>query len=319
MNEALGAKPSPGRLWLVAIRPFALPASATPVLFGTVLACTIGGAPFSPWRFLLALLAMMTLHSGANMLNDVCDARRGLDLVPTPGSGAIVRGWLTARQVLAAAMALLAAGSLMGLVLVWRVGLPLLWIGLAGVAVGVFYTVGPVALKYRGLGDVAVFLDFGILGALGAWTVQTGHLSPLPAAWAIPMSLLVIAILHANNWRDIAGDQQREVVTVAGKLGDRGSLVYYGLLIFCPFALVVLFVALGLAVPPELFGMPPAFLATWLALPAALDLWGRARRRHSPRRPMDFMALDAATGQLNLAFGLLCSAAPVLDHFLRGP
>lgn len=290
-----------------------------PVLFGTALACTVGGAPFSLPRFVLALLAMIALHSGSNMLNDVCDARRGLDTVPTPGSGAIVRGWMTARQVLGGAVGLLAAGSLLGLFLVWRVGLPVLWIGLVGLGIGVFYTVGPVSLKYRGLGDVAVFLDFGVLGALGAWTVQAGRPSLLPAAWAVPMSLLVVAILHANNWRDMASDGSRQVRTLAARLGDHGSLAYYGFLVFSPFVLVLALVALRWFAPAAPLGMPPAFLLTWLALPAAVDRWRRALRRRDPRGPMDFMALDAATAQLNLAFGLLCSAAPVLDHFLRGP
>lgn len=304
--------PPPLEKWLVAIRPFALPASSMPVLFGSVLAATCGGASFNIPLFLLSLVAMVALHSGANMLNDVNDFRRGLDTVPTPVSGAIVRGWLSDRQVLTGAVVLLTAGALIGLLLVaWR-GLPILWMGLAGVVIGVLYTATPAALKYHALGDLAVFLDFGLLGALGAWTVQTRQPSWLPVVWAVPMSLLVVAILHANNWRDISTDTGRRVSTVASLLGDRGSLAYYGVLIFAPFAIVTVFVALRFVAPGARFGMPAAFLVTWVALPMALSRWRRARARAAPARPLDFVALDGATAQLDLAFGLLCTLALVI-------
>jgi 1,4-dihydroxy-2-naphthoate polyprenyltransferase len=224
------------RKWLISIRPFALSASSMPVIFGAVAAAVVGGAHLNVPLFLLSLLAMMTLHSAANMLNDVQDFRKGLDMEPTPVSGAVVRGLLTPEQVMRGAIALIVIGSLIGLVIVWRVGLPILYIGAAGLAVGIFYTGKPFTLKYHGLGDLAVFLDFGILGALGAWTVQTGRLSWLPVIWAVPMSMVVVAIVHANNWRDIAGDTGRTVTTMASLLGDRGSLIYYGVLIFGPFA-----------------------------------------------------------------------------------
>ncbi len=305
------------RRWLIATRPFALPASTTPVLFGTALAIAFGGAPFHPWLFLMALLAMILLHSGANMLSDVNDDRKGLDKVATPASGAIVRGWLSADQVRSGAFVLLAAGSAIGLAMVRVVGRPILWIGLVGVAIGVLYTVAPVALKYRGLGDLAVFLDFGVLGSLGAWTVQAGHCSWLPVVWAIPMSLLVVAILHANNWRDIPTDTDKHVTTMASRLGDRGSLAYYGFLIFAPFLLVLALVALRAVRPDAPFSMPPAFLLTWMALPMALTRWRRALRRRAPEHPLDFVALDGASAQLDLAFGLLCTMAALADLLIR--
>ena len=296
------------RKWIVAIRPFALSASSMPVIFGAVAAVVIGKAHFDFLLFLLSLLAMMTLHSAANMLNDVFDFRKGLDVEPTPVSGAIVRGLLTTEQVMKGAGALLAVGSLIGLAIVWRVGLPVLYIGIAGLIMGVCYTAKPFALKYHGLGDLAVFLDFGILGALGAWTVQTRTLSWLPVIWAVPMSMLVVAIVHANNWRDISGDSGKRVTTMASLLGDRGSLIYYGILIFGPFALVAAFVAFKF--------MPLSFLVTWLATPMAVARWRKALNRATPKQPLDFIALDGATAQLNLVFGLLCTAALILHAIL---
>jgi len=303
-NGGGGMQPRPGflRTWWVAMRPFALPASVTPVLFGSVAAGLLGGADFSLPRALLAMLAMALLHTGANLLNDVVDFRKGLDVRVNPGSGAVVRGWLTPLQATAGAALFLAAGSLIGLWLVGQVGMALLWIGLAGLCVGVFYSLGPVWLKARALGDLAVCVNFGLLGALGAWTAQTGTVSWVPLLWALPIGLLVAAILHANNWRDIAFDGVSGIKTVAGLFGDRGSLTYYRMLLLAPFLLVAAYVVLGRA--GLLPGMPLLALLCLLALPEALHLLRRARRRHQDE-PVLFLALDGATARLNMIFGLL--------------
>jgi 1,4-dihydroxy-2-naphthoate octaprenyltransferase len=303
------------RKWLVACRPWALPASAMPVVFGTSLAVVLGGARPAPGRFALALLAMMILHTAANMASDVSDFRRGLDRDVTPVSGALVRGWLTARQVRRAAFLLFAVGSVLGLVLVRLSSPKLLYVGAAGVAVGAAYSF----LKSRALGDAAVGLNFGLLGALGAWTVQTRFLSWRPVLWAVPLAMLVMAILHANNWRDIPSDGVRKVTTVASRLGDRGSLIYYGVLVFGPFAVVAGFIFLPRLFVGPLPPLPLAFLVVGFAFPNALALWGRSARRHRPRHPLDFMILDGATARHNLIFGLLATAAVWLQALLRWP
>ncbi|MBS1226518.1 MAG: menA, partial [Candidatus Aminicenantes bacterium] len=109
------AAPSTLRKWMIAARPWSFPASTMPVVFGTALAVVVGGARFSPLRFLWALITMMVLHGAANMLSDVFDFRHGLDRDVTPVSGAIVRGWLTDAQVLRGAIALFALGAASGL------------------------------------------------------------------------------------------------------------------------------------------------------------------------------------------------------------
>jgi len=294
--------------WIIAFRPWALPASTMPVVFGTSLAVVIGKARFLLGPFLLALIGMVVLHTAANMLSDVFDFRRGLDKDVTPVSGAIVRGWLSTRQVAAGSAFLFVIGAAIGLYLVSVTGRTLLVIGALGLAVGVFYT----ALKYHALGDLAVFLDFGLPG-LGAWVVQTRRFSWIPVVWTIPMAMLVVAILHANNWRDSISDRERRVTTVAALLGDRGSLLYYGFLVFGSMAIVVGLIFLPGLVSSRLTAMPLTFLVTLLALPRALSLWGRARRRHAPRQPMDFLILDGATANYNLVFGLLCTLAAWLD------
>jgi 1,4-dihydroxy-2-naphthoate octaprenyltransferase len=247
------------------------------------------------------------------MLSDVFDFRRGLDRDVTPVSGAIVRGWLNDRQVLRGSLALFVAGTASGLLIAAATGRSLFVVGAIGLAVGAAYSL----LKARSLGDLAVFLNFGLLGAAGAWIVQTGVFSWVPVVWTVPMALLVIAILHANNWRDIGSDGERRVTTVAGLLGDRGSLAYYGCLLFLPFLIDIVLIAWPRLGRSPLPPMPLTFLVVLLALPSAFRLWGRAVRRTAPRRPLDFVVLDGATASHNLVFGLLSAAAAVLEGLLR--
>ncbi len=300
---------------MVATRPFALPASTMSVIFGTVLAITIGNAPFNLLHFIAAFIGMVFLHTGSNLLNDVFDFKKGIDRNINPVSGAVVRGWITSAQALRAGLFLLLIGTIIGLFLVSRVGIPILWIGITGVAVGGFYTWGPMPLKFNALGDLAVFLNFGVLGSLGAWTVQTGFLSWTPVLWAIPMSIFVVGILHANNWRDIQSDQAGGIRTMASVLGDAASEGYYIFLLLFPFAIILLYLLLSItnALQPK---MPMAFLITFMAIPKAIKLIKKGKRRKNPEMPLDFIALDGETAQLNLIFGILCTVALGLDAIL---
>ena len=299
------AVPPTLKKWLVAARPWSFPASTMPVVFGTSLAVVIGGARLDVLCFAAALLAMIILHAAANMLSDVFDFKRGLDTQVTPVSGALVRGWLSTKAVTAGSFILFAVGIGLGLVLVTLTGTVLLIIGAVGVAIGAAYTL----LKYNTLGDLAVFLNFGILGGLGSWVVQTKSFSWIPAVWTVPMAMLVIAILHANNWRDTISDGELRVRTFASVLGDKGSFAYYGLLLFGSMALIFAFILVPRLLFRTLPAMPWTFVLVLLALPKAFQLWGRARRRRAPRQPMDFIILDGATAQYNLIFGLLCTVS----------
>jgi 1,4-dihydroxy-2-naphthoate octaprenyltransferase len=308
-------KPGFVKKWLVATRPFSLSASTMPVIFGTILAITVGNVKFKFLLFLATFVGMAVLHIAANLLNDVYDFKKGIDKQVNPVSGAVVRGWISSKEALTAAWLLITLGSLIGLWITSVVGLQILWLGLAGVVIGVFYTWGPFALKYKALGDLAVFLDFGILGSLGAWTVQTGSLSLTPAIWAIPMSMLVIGILHANNWRDIKSDKDGKVHTVANILGDAGSKFYYYLLIFGPFAVVLLIIFFS-RLAPTTDKMPYTFLVTFVAIPLGIKLAKKCKARKSSTNIVDFLSLDGATAQLNLLFGVLCTSALGLNALI---
>jgi len=294
--------------WWVAVRPFAFPASVVPVLFGTVLAVTVGGASFDVPLFLLSLGAMVLLHAGANVLSDYNDFRKGLDTEPLPGSGAIVRGLLAPRTALLGSFVLLAAGIVLGLTVALSVGRAILFIGLVGIALGILYSSGPFPLKYNALGDFVVFCNFGILGSLGAWTAQTRFVSWVPVLWAIPGSLLVAAILHANNWRDIETDTAKGIRTVAAILGRRLSAFYYATLLFGPFLFVLLFALLSnaMGIDPA---MPYTFLITLAALPQALKIFKKGLEAQKRGTHEELAALDKETAQLNLLFGVLATVA----------
>lgn len=299
--------------WLIAARPWALPASTIPVFFGSSLAATVGWVRLNVGLLLLTLLGMAVLHTAANMLSDVIDYRRGLDRVPTPVSGAIVRGLLSSKQVLKGSLVLFALGSLIGLVLVYLRGILILYIGIIGIILGAAYP----WLKAVALGDLVVLVNFGLLGSLGAWVVQTTQFSWLPVMWAVPQGMLVAAILHANNWRDSLTDREKKVVTFASLIGDRGSLTYYGILVFGSLGLMV-----GFVLVPRVFGidfpsLPLTILVVVLALPQALKLWRKARERHQPAHPLDFITLDGATARYNLIFGILSVAGLWLAYFLN--
>jgi len=304
--------------WWISARPFSFPASTMPVIFGTVLAFVYGGHEFKPLLFILAFLGMVILHSGANILSDIFDFEKGLDKVPAPTSGGVVRGYITIREAWIGSVTMLVIGTAIGLYLTWVSGPWLLAIGILGLLIGTFYTSHTIVnMKYHGLGDLAVFLNFGILGSLGAYYVQSSALSWVPVIWAIPMSMLVIAILHANNWRDIQSDKKIKIFTIANLLGDKNSLRYYGLLIYGPFALVLMLILIPFLLFPEITAMPFTFLITMAALPLAFKVWRKALNRKTPSQPLDFIALDGATAQLNLLFGSLCTLALILHAVIQ--
>ena len=304
--------------WWISIRPFSLPTSTMPVIFGTVLAVVYGEASLNLFYFLAAISGMIILHGASNILSDIHDYKRGLDTVPHPVSGGVIRGLISVKEARNASILLFVVGASIGLVLAWLTGFWLLVIGVLGLMVGVFYTTGSrINLKYNALGDLAVFMNFGILGALGSWYVQTGYLSWIPVLWSVPMATLVIAILHANNWRDIHTDRKGNIITMASLLGDKKSLRYYGLLIYGPFFMVLALIIVPHFLFPGITAMPYTFLMTLLAFPLALNLWKKALNRKEPDRPMDFIALDGATAKLNLLFGTLCTLALLADLFFN--
>ena len=296
----------PLKIWITAVRPFAFTGSALAVALGAALAF-YDGAAIGWGSLLLTLLGVVLFQSGANLLNDCFDHRRGVDTEAMPTSGAVVRGWLTGQEALRAGWLCLALGAACGLVLTALAGWPVLALGVVGTALAAGYTTAGFSLKYAGLGDLSVFLAFGMLPVFGAYWVQARAWAWHPLLWSLPIVSLTVGILHANNWRDLVTDPARRCRTVANLLGERGAERYYRFLVLAPYALVLSYVAAGraggLALPA-----PWTVLAVLVSLPLA----GRLLRVNRMRDPKRLAMLDGLTAQLHLVFSLLLAAAFVV-------
>jgi 1,4-dihydroxy-2-naphthoate octaprenyltransferase len=198
--------------------------------------------------------------------------------------------------VLRAGIACLAVAALIGVGLVLHRGLPLLVVGLAGLLGGAFYTTPPVQLKYRALGDLAVFVLMGPLIAIGAYIVVTGHYAHSVLLASLPLGCLIAAVLNANNLRDIADDRAAGIRTLATVLGHRGAQVEYCALTGGAYVIVTALVIAAV--------LPVWALLVLLTLPlAARNVAAVLRSR--PGEPQAIATMDVQTAQLHLPFSLL--------------
>lgn len=286
-------------VWVLAARPKTLPAAAAPVIAATAVAFYEDA--FRPGPALAALLAALLLQIGANLANDVFDYHKGADTEERLGPTRVTQaGLLAPRQVLVGMWITFGLAALLGIYLTWVSGWPVLIIGLASILAAIAYTGGPFPLGYLGLGEVFVFLFFGLAAVTGTYYVQAQSVSLLAWWIAVPMGLLTSAILVVNNLRDIETDRVARKLTLAVRLGADGARIEYLILL----ALAYL-IPLGL----WLAGMaPPTILLAWLSallVPGLLRLIYR-----ETGRPLNKALAD--TGRLELVYALLLAAGLVL-------
>src|SRR5207248_6389968 len=269
-RSAPAATPSGMRIWLMAARVRTLPAAIAPVLVGTALA---GFAHiFHPLRFIAALIGAIFIQVGTNLSNDYSDARRGADTEDRLGPVRVTAGGLVPpRQVLRATYVSFGVAVLAGIYLIAVAGWELLLVGAASILAGVLYTGGPRPYGYEGLGELFVFLFFGIVAVAGSYFVQVKHLSWEAFALAVPVGLLASAILVVNNFRDIDTDRRAAKRTLAVRLGrERTRGLYAG----------IVYLAYVLAPVTWLFGPLKAWvLLPWLTLPVAAPVVRTVRNR----------------------------------------
>jgi 1,4-dihydroxy-2-naphthoate polyprenyltransferase len=296
------AAPSGIRIWLMAARIRTLPAAIAPVLVGTALAGFVH--VFHPLRFIAALIGAIFIQVGTNLSNDYSDARRGADTEDRLGPVRVTAGGLVPpRQVLRATYVSFGVAVLAGIYLIAVAGWELLLVGAASILAGVLYTGGPRPYGYEGLGELFVFLFFGIVAVVGSYFVQTKHLVWEAFALAIPVGLLASAILVVNNFRDIDTDRRAGKRTLAVRLGrERTRSLYAG----------IVYLAYVLAPVTWLFGpLKPWVLLPWLTLPVAAPVVRTVRNR------IDGPSLNQAlaqTGLLQLAFCMLLAAGLLLSR-----
>jgi 1,4-dihydroxy-2-naphthoate octaprenyltransferase len=287
------------RLWLLAARPRTLPAAISPVLVGTALAGSED--VFRAVPFVAALVGSVFIQIGTNLSNDYSDARRGADAEDRLGPVRVTAGGLMPpRRVLVGTYVAFAVAVAAGLYLAAAAGWELLVVGAASILAGVLYTGGPRPYGYEGLGELFVFLFFGVVAVAGSYFVQTEELRWEAFALAVPVGLLAAAILVVNNIRDIDTDRRAGKRTLAVKLGRGGARRLFG-------AMVVL----AFVVPPLLV----AALSPWVLLAlAALPLAPPLLRTVSGRS--DGVALNqalAGTGRLLAVFSVLLAVGVLLS------
>ncbi|MBI4968583.1 MAG: 1,4-dihydroxy-2-naphthoate octaprenyltransferase [Rhodospirillales bacterium] len=314
--ERLGGTSLRAQAWraFLATRPRFLGASLLPLLVGTAWALS-RGLPLDPSILLLALLAAGLVHSGANVLNDVADARSGTDpanrqrLYPYTGGSRFIQNRVMSEEAMARlGWTLLALSLVPGLTLVALKGWMVLGLGAIGLALGLAYSLPPLWLSGRGLGEVAVALAFGVLPVLGGAWLQGAPLDGRLVLFALPPALWAAAILLINSVPDVEADALAGRLTLAVRLGPvRTARLYRGLIVAAALAVLAQALAGGLA--------PWAPLAPLLLLPlvarsgraiatrdgAALRPAIRATLAHHAIGCVT-LAFAAATGEESLTF-----------------
>jgi 1,4-dihydroxy-2-naphthoate polyprenyltransferase len=285
--------------WLLAIRPATLTAGAAPVLVGTAVAHAAGAFRAGP--ALAALLGALLLQVGSNLANDLYDFEKGVDTADRLGPTRVVQaGLLSPTAVRAGMIATFGLALLVGVYLAWVAGPAIVAIGIGSILAAIAYTGGPYPLGYNGLGDIAVFLFFGFVAVCGTAFVQAGHVPPLAWAAAVPVGALTTAILVVNNVRDIETDAATGKRTLAVRLGRRGAVAEYALLLLTAYATPPLLVLAGTLTPWALLPL--------LTAPLAVGLFRRVRDDRG-------RALNPALGRtarLLFAYGALFAAGIAL-------
>jgi 1,4-dihydroxy-2-naphthoate polyprenyltransferase len=275
--------------WVHGARPRTLPAAIVPVVVGSGVA--FGYGKFSLWRAALALVVALAMQVGVNYANDYSDGVRGTDSERVGPARLVGSGLAQPRQVLAAAVGCFTVACAAGLVLAAVTSWWLLLLGAAAVAAAWFYTGGRHPYGYRALGELSVFVFFGLAAVAGTAYVQMQTLTWLPFAASAAIGLLACALLVINNLRDIPTDSQTGKRTLAVVLGDQRTRWLYVGCILVPFCLALV-----------LAPVRPLSLLALAALPFA---FGPVRQVRDGATGRGLIAALGQTGRLQLAFGAL--------------
>jgi len=298
------------RLFLATRLPF-LTATIVPVFLG--LAAAAYDRHFSIGLALLTLVGAVAVHLGLNVANDVFDTLSGVDDVnftPTKfsgGSRVVQYGLVSLRQMMTLAAVFYVVAIIVGLVLVAISGLGLLWLGVAGVLISYFYTAPPLRLVHRGLGELCVALGFGPIMVLGAYFVQTGHYALRPLILSIPVAILVMLILYANEVPDRFADGKAGKRTLVVRMQPAAVIRGYVGAVAVAYLVIAAGVVFGVLPWPTLISLATIPLAyqTWKGLKAHYD---------SPYQLMSYLGKNV---NLHLYTGLLLVAGVLLGILVR--
>lgn len=283
--------------WVLGARPKTLPAAIVPVALGTAAVGDLDSVIW--WRAAAALLVALALQLATNFVNDYADGERGTDDDRVGPIRLVGSGLATAREVKIAAVVSFAVAGLAGGALALAVGPELIVVGLASMAAGWAYTGGPRPYGYLGLGEVFVFVFFGLVATMGSTYVHTEGVTGVSAAASVLAGCLAVALLVINNLRDIPGDTVAGKQTLAVRLGDQRTRAFYGVLFVLCAAVIV---GLGIDRPLALIGL----LGLGLAVPPIKTVIGGARAEA-------LIPVLGQTGRVQLVTGLLVAAGLALS------
>jgi 1,4-dihydroxy-2-naphthoate octaprenyltransferase len=271
--------------WILGARPRTLPAAIAPVVVATALV----GADFNWFRAVLALKVAVWLQIGVNFANDYSDGVKGTDADRVGPIRLVASGLASARSVKAAALISFAIASVAGTWLALLTSPLLILVGIISIAAAWGYTGGKNPYGYKGLGELSVFLFFGVIATMGTYYAQTEELTLLSFIVSIPMGALSCAILSINNLRDRPKDELVGKLTVAVRIGDRNARrMYVALLILAHCAAIATFI--------------PTALLTVLALPMSLSI---SRQVLSGISGKELIPVLGKTGKLQMVFAIL--------------
>lgn len=292
--------------WVLGARVRTLPAAVVPVAVGTGVAIHEYGAV--GWKAALALVVSLALQVGVNYANDYSDGVRGTDDVRVGPARLVGGGLKPAASVKRAALVAFGVAAAAGLVLTFTTSLWLLPVGAAAVLAAWFYTGGPRPYGYAGLGEVFVFVFFGVVATAGSAFVQTEQVTALGMVASIPVGLLACALLVVNNLRDIPGDTVAGKRTLAVRLGDSRTRDLFAALVIGAglLAWVVGMVATGQSRPR---------FSYFFAISAAIVVLGhhQARVVWKGAAGPALIPVLAATAKIQLVFGALLTLVLVLN------
>ena len=222
--------------WVIASRPKTLPAAVVPVLVGSAAAASDN--KFILLYALIALACSLLIQIGTNFTNDLYDYLKGADNGKRKGPlRVMVNGLITVAEMKAGIAIVFLTAFILGLYLVYTGGFFVLVIGIASILAGIAYTAGPYPLAYNGLGDLFVFMFFGVVGTVGTYFVQAHTFSYLPFLCSVPVGALITNILVVNNYRDIEEDRSANKFTLAVKLGRGFTRYQFIFLLFISFVM----------------------------------------------------------------------------------
>ena len=290
--------------WVLAIRPKTLPASVCPVIVGTALAVADKGFKVLP--ALAALAGSLLLQIGVNLANDYFDYIKGIDTSDRLGPIRVTySGLIPAPHMRWAMVITFGLVALIGIYLVVVGGWPILMAGTASILAALAYSGGPFPLASHGLGDLFVFIFFGLVAVCGTYYVQVLQLNIIVLYAAVPIGFLITAILVVNNLRDILTDRRAGKNTLAVRIGERGAKIEFVLLLAGAYAAPVILFIVGKV---SIFVLLPL-----VSLPMAISLSRTVCQKEGRVLNQGL----AGTARLSLAFSLLFSIGLVFSAYFK--